>query len=89
MTHYEALKLNNFEVFVSMLKFMIATGIFNKPFLYMKYGISNCMLSDCANMALVCFCNASLIKCMEMMPMHLTCPSSKLTYGTVVGHVLD
>ena len=70
----EALKLNEFEVFISMVKFMIGTGIFNRPFLYNKYGLQNCLISDFLNSGLTVFSNASLITCMSHMPQELVAP---------------
>jgi len=83
------LMLDNFEVYVSMLKFTIGTGIFSKPFLYYTYGFSNCIIGDIVDIFIVALSNQNLIRAMELMPKELTTPESKLTYGKVVGYVLD
>jgi len=72
-----------------MLKFQIGTGIFNRPYLYNKYGLFTCALSDVCNMILSMFSNTSLITCMEHMPPEMTHPESKITYGKVVQYFMD
>ena len=88
-SHNEAMKLNNFEVYITMLKFLIATGIFNRLFLYKQYGVTNAFAADIISIFIVIFSYFSLITCIYMMPKDLTSPSSNLTYGKVVGYVLD
>ena len=65
MSEYKnALKLNNFEVIISMIKFTLGIGVFTRPFLYMKYGILNSMLCDILATWIAVASNTNLVKCM-------------------------
>lgn len=85
----DALKLNDFEVFISMIKFNIATSMFQRPYLYVRYGIINGLVADVFMTYMAITSNSNLIKCMNMMPKRLTQPETRLTYGKVVSYILD
>ena len=89
MTLREAQKLNDFEVFVSMMKFYIAIVIFQRPFLYQKFSVEYGLISDAITVAMICLSNSNLVKALEFMPEKLTQPEQRLTYGKVVKYVLD
>ena len=58
------MKLNEFEVFITMLKFLVATGIFNRPYMYKEYGYTNSVAAELINILIVIFSYYSLITCM-------------------------
>lgn len=86
---YEAMKLNDFEVFISMSKLCLGIGIFNRPYLYMQNGITNCIVGEILNVAFVLLSYRCLIDCMQFLPRRMAQPNSKLTYGKVVSYILD
>ena len=57
----EALKLNNFEVFVSFLKFIIQMSVFSKPMLIKRYGLTNSIISSVLTLVFVICSNYNLI----------------------------
>jgi len=83
------MKLNDFEVFVSMAKFTIAIGIFNRPMLYKRSSIIYGLITDFAFIIITNLCNYYLVRCMIFMPKGLTTVESKLTFGKVVKYILD
>ena len=52
-SYKEAIKLNDFEVFVSVLKFSIAILLFYRPFQYYKVGVAYGILIDMFGMYMV------------------------------------
>lgn len=72
-----------------MIKFNIATSMFQRPYLYVRYGIINGLVADLFMTYMAITSNSNLIKCMNMMPKHLTQPETRLTYGKVVNYILD
>ena len=66
------MKLDDFEVFVSMAKFTIAMGIFNRPMLYKRSGIIYGLITDMSFILIVNLCNYYLVRCMIFMPKALT-----------------
>lgn len=85
----EAIKLNDYEIFITMLKFLMGIGLFFRSSLYLKYGVVNSAFCDFISVLMTAISNANLIKCMRLMPKHLVSPESKLTYGKVVSYLLD
>jgi len=83
------MKLTDFEIFVSMAKFTIAMGVFNRPMLYKRSGIIYGLITDLSFMVIVSLCNYYLVRCMVFMPKGLTTIESKLTFGKVVKYILD
>ena len=88
-TFREAMKLTDFEIFVSMAKFTIAIGIFNRPMLYLRSGIVYGLITDISFVIIINLCNYYLIRCLVFMPKGLTTIESKLTFGKVVKYILD
>lgn len=86
---YEAMKLNDFEVFISMSKLCLGIGIFNRPYVYMQNGLTNCIVSEVLNVIFVLLSYKCLIDCMQYLPRRMVQPNSKLTYGKVVSYILD
>lgn len=84
-----SLLLSDFEVFVSLTKFMIAVGIFYRPRLLYTAGLYNAIMSELAALFAVVVANSFLVRCLEYMPRQLTAPESNLTYGKVVHYILD
>lgn len=70
----EAIKLNDYEIFITMLKFLVGIGLFFRSSLYYKYGVVNSVVCDFVSMLLTAISNANLIKCMRLMPQHLVAP---------------
>ena len=85
----EVMKLTNFEVYVSMLKYTAGQGVFYRPYLYNKYGLFNSLVADIAMMFVIMYSNINLIYCMNYMPKAMTTPQSNLTYGKVVEYCMD
>jgi amino acid permease len=73
-SQHEALKLNDFEVYISMLKFLVGIGVFQRPYLYQKNGVLWGVISDIIGVYIVITCNANLVKAMQFMPKKLTTP---------------
>ena len=85
----DPLKLDNFEVAISMVKFTIGLGIFNRPYTYHIYGLNNGILSDALLCAITVFSNYNLVESLRLLPRHMRRPTSGLTLGKAVGYVLD
>ena len=85
----DALKLNDFEVFLSMIKITVGIGVFNKPYVYEWFGINNGLLSDFYILVLTLISNIHLIDCLKELPLHMCKPDSDLTIGKTVGYILD
>ena len=81
--------LSDFEVFISLVKFMIAIGIFIRPFIMREAGLFNGIACEIIALVAVILSNNNLIRCLNYMPNHLTTPDQNLTYGKVVHFVLD
>ena len=88
-TRNDALKLNDFEVFLSMIKITVGIGIFNKPYIYGWFGINNGLLSDLYIMVLTLISNIHLIDCLKELPMEMCKPDADLSIGKTVGYILD
>ena len=85
----KALRLNDFEVFISMIKFMVGIGIFYRPYLYSKAGIGNAIPIEIMGLFISITTNGYLVKCLMFMPPQLTTPEEQVTYGKVVTYILD
>ena len=70
----EAIKLNDYELFITFFKFMLGIGLFFRSSLYLKYGVRNAIICDFLSMLMTVLSNANLIKCMRLMPKHLIGP---------------
>ena len=81
--------LSDFEVFISLMKFMIGVGIFIRPRMMLEAGLFNAISSELIALVAVLISNANLIRCLHYMPAQLTKPDSNLTYGAVVHFILD
>jgi len=68
---------------------MIAIGIFIRPYLMREAGLVNGLISEILALIACIYSNNNLIRCLNYMPNHLTTPDQNLTYGKVVGFVLD
>ena len=85
----QALKLDNFDVFISMLKFTIGLGIFSRPYMYKQFGPNNAVVVDVIICIITIISNINLVNCMNIMPAHMVEPESNLTYGGVVKYIMD
>jgi hypothetical protein len=72
-----------------MMKFLIAIVIFQRPFLYEKFGVKYGIINDVMGIAICVFSNLNLVKAMEFMPDEMLQPEKRLTYGKCVNYVLD
>jgi hypothetical protein len=85
----DPLKLDNFEVVISMVKFTIGLGIFNRPYTYHFYGLNNGISSDALLCAITVVSNYNLVESLRLLPRHMRRPNSGLTLGKSVGYILD
>lgn len=85
----DALKLDDFDVFISMIKFTIGLGIFSRPYMYKLYGPNNAVAVDVIICIFTIISNINLVNCMNIMPWHMVEPEANLTYGIVVKYILD
>jgi len=85
----DPLKLDNFEVVISMVKFTIGLGIFNRPYTYYVYGLNNGIASDALLCAITVFSNYNLVEALRLLPRNMRRPTSGLTLGKSVGYILD
>ena len=83
------MKLDNFEVFISMVKFTIGLGVFNRPYTYKVYGVNNGIASDAFICCMTVMSNYNLVQCLYLLPRAMRRPSSGLTLGKAVGYILD
>ena len=60
--------LSDFEVFISLMKFMIGVGIFIRPSMMQDAGLVNALISEVVALIAVLFSNANLIRCLNYMP---------------------
>ena len=67
-SYSEAMKLNDYEVVVSFLKYLIQMAIFAKPAIIKKYGLTNAVLSTTISLILVMVSNYNFIRSMQKMP---------------------
>ena len=81
--------LSDFEVFISLMKFMIGVGIFIRPKMMWEAGLFNAVTSELIALAAVLVSNSNLIRCLNYMPSQLTKPDANLTYGAVVHFIMD
>lgn len=84
-----ALLLNDQEIFVTMLKFMIGIGIFNRPMLYKNAGLVSSIIVEIIGTTFSVMSNLAMVSAIMFMPAQLTTAEEKLTYGKVVHYVLD
>lgn len=85
----EALKLNNYEVCISFLRFCIGSGIFTRPYFYSQFGLSNCFAVEIISVGMGYYSFKCLIDCMMFLPVDYYRPNTKVTYGKVVSYILD
>jgi amino acid permease len=85
----DPLKLDNFEVLVSMIKFTIGLGIFNRPYVYKMNGLNNGISSDVLLCAITIMSNYNLVESLRLLPRTMRRPTSGLTLGKTVGYILD
>ena len=83
------MKLDDFEVFISLLKFTLGLGVFNRPYVYKTYGVRNGMISDTIIFIITAISNYNLVESLSFLPPEMTQPSSNITYGKVVEYLLD
>ena len=86
---YELMKLDDFEVFISLLKFTLGLGVFNRPYVYKTYGVRNGIISDSVIFVVTAISNYNLVESLSFLPPEMTQPSSNITYGKVVEYLLD
>ena len=60
--------LSDSELFLQMLKIMIAIGIFYKPIQMYRAGYYNALISEFIGVSAVAITNSYLIKCIRYMP---------------------
>ena len=84
-----ALLLNDQEIFVTMLKFMIGIGIFNRPILYKNAGLVSSLIVEIIGTIFSVMSNTAIVTCLMFMPAQFTTAEEKLTYGKVVHYILD
>jgi len=63
-SYAEALKLNDFEVFISMLKFLVNLGLFQRPKLYQRFSPLFGFVCDVISVFIVVISNTNLVRCM-------------------------
>ena len=80
------MKLNNFEVFISVFKFMIGIGILNQPAQFKNSGVIGGSLVLLIATIINTESNRNFLRCI---PKVMANPRQKLTYGQVVNYVLD
>jgi hypothetical protein len=85
----EAMKLNNFEVYISFIKFYIMFSIFNRPYKYKINGFINCILAEMLTAFFVTLSLRNMVDAMEKMPKETLLPENHPTYGKVVEYLLD
>ena len=71
-----------------MIKFSLGLGVFYRPYLYMKYGLNNGIISEMIAGLATFMSNCMLVDCLMYLPNKMT-SNSNLTYGQVVGYILD
>jgi amino acid permease len=60
--------LSDFEVFISLMKFMIGVGIFIRPKMMWEAGLFNAVTSELIALAAVLISNSNLVRCLNYMP---------------------
>ena len=63
-----SLLLTDNEIFISLLKYMIAVGIFYRPKMMQEAGFYNAIISEFIGIATVILANGFLLKCLVYMP---------------------
>lgn len=68
----ELMKLDDFEVFISLLKFTLGLGVFSRPYVYKTYGVRNGIISDSIIFTITAISNYNFVESLNFLPPDMT-----------------